>query len=190
MPSSSYAEQSTKTLERTRKLRQITHLHTLEILAILLSLSLSPSLPPSLSLSLSSRNRALYAYMRRFGVDCEQWLLRLMCGSVEIQTVYAGDKQAKACLFSRLSCERAGTRLQTRGTEDSGHVGNFVETEQAIYVEDSVASFVQIRGTVPLFWEQPGIQVRTCMYVQRETAVLAVTHTHTHTYTMTHTYNS
>ena len=100
-----------------------------------------------------------------------------MCGSVEIQTVYAGDKQAKACLFSRLSCERAGTRLQTRGTEDSGHVGNFVETEQAIYVEDSVASFVQIRGTVPLFWEQPGIQVR--LYGGRGGA---------HCYTYTHTY--
>ena len=56
------------------------------------------------------RNRALYAYMQRFGVDCKKWLVRVMCGSVEIQTVYAGDKQAKACLFSRLSCERAGTR--------------------------------------------------------------------------------
>jgi phosphatidylinositol-bisphosphatase len=103
-------------------------------------------------------NRALYAYMRRFGVDCRKWLVRVMCGSVDIQTVYAGDKQAKACLFSRLSCERAGTRLQTRGTDDNGHVGNFVETEQAIFVDSSVASFVQIRGGVPLFWEQPGLQ--------------------------------
>lgn len=24
---------------------------------------------------------------------------------------------------------------------------------------DSVASYIQLRGTVPLFWEQPGIQV-------------------------------
>ena len=50
-------------------------------------------------------------------------------------------------------------RLTTRGTDDSGHVGNFVETEQAIFVDSSVASFVQIRGGVPLFWEQPGLQV-------------------------------
>ena len=35
-----------------------------------------------------------------------------------------------------------------------------METEQAIYVDNSVASFVQIRGLVPLFWEQPGLQVR------------------------------
>ena len=38
-------------------------------------------------------------------------------------------------------------------------MGNFVETEQAIYVDSSVSSFVQIRGSVPLFWEQPGLQV-------------------------------
>ncbi|CAI7990552.1 Synaptojanin-1, partial [Geodia barretti] len=49
-------------------------------------------------------------------------------------------------------------RLTTRGTDDSGHVGNFVETEQAIFVDSNVASFVQIRGGVPLFWEQPGLQ--------------------------------
>ena len=53
-------------------------------------------------------------------------------------------------------------RLQTRGTDDNGHVGNFVETEQAIYVDSNFASFVQIRGVVPLFWEQPGLQVYTC----------------------------
>lgn len=47
-----------------------------------------------------------------------------------------------------------------RGTNDEGHVANFVETEQAIYVDNNVASFVQVRGLVPLFWEQPGLQVR------------------------------
>lgn len=35
-----------------------------------------------------------------------------------------------------------------------------METEQAIYVDNNVASFVQVRGLVPLFWEQPGLQVR------------------------------
>ncbi|XP_019499736.1 PREDICTED: synaptojanin-2 isoform X3 [Hipposideros armiger] len=28
-----------------------------------------------------------------------------------------------------------------------------------IYIDDGVSSFVQIRGSVPLFWEQPGLQV-------------------------------
>ena len=59
-------------------------------------------------------------------------------------------------------------RFNVRGTNDEGHVANFVETEQAIYVDNSVASFVQIRGLVPLFWEQPGLQVRKGMEEERE----------------------
>ena len=53
-----------------------------------------------------------------------------MCGGVELKTVYAGAKQAKAMVISRLSCERAGTRFNVRGVNDDGHVANFVETEQ------------------------------------------------------------
>ena len=46
----------------------------------------------------------------RHGINCDDWLLKVMCGSVEIRTVYVGSKQAKACVISRLSSERAGTR--------------------------------------------------------------------------------
>ena len=74
----------------------------------------------------------MHAHLQRFSIDCNQWLVRLMCGGVEIRTVYVGAKQAKACLISRLSCERAGTRFNVRGTNDEGHVANFVETEQVI----------------------------------------------------------
>lgn len=52
---------------------------------------------------------------------------------MEIRTIYAGHKQAKACIFSRLSSERAGTRFNVRGTNDDGQVANFVETEQVIF---------------------------------------------------------
>ncbi|XP_019639348.1 PREDICTED: synaptojanin-1-like [Branchiostoma belcheri] len=104
-------------------------------------------------------NRMLHLHLQRFNIDCSDWLLKAMCGGVEIRTIYVGNKQAKACLFSRLSCERAGTRFYVRGTNDDGHVANFVETEQVIFLEDRVTSFIQTRGSVPLFWEQPGIQV-------------------------------
>ncbi|XP_058152150.1 synaptojanin-1 isoform X2 [Dasypus novemcinctus] len=104
-------------------------------------------------------NQSLHLHLKHYGVDCDDWLLRLMCGGVEIRTIYAAHKQAKACLISRLSCERAGTRFNVRGTNDDGHVANFVETEQVVYLDDSVSSFIQIRGSVPLFWEQPGLQV-------------------------------
>ncbi|XP_073928892.1 synaptojanin-1 isoform X8 [Castor canadensis] len=104
-------------------------------------------------------NQSLHLHLKHYGVNCDDWLLRLMCGGVEIRTIYAAHKQAKACIISRLSCERAGTRFNVRGTNDDGHVANFVETEQVVYLDDSVSSFIQIRGSVPLFWEQPGLQV-------------------------------
>ncbi|XP_077979137.1 synaptojanin-1-like isoform X2 [Glandiceps talaboti] len=104
-------------------------------------------------------NRTLHLHLQRFNVNCSEWLLKTMCGGVEIRTIYTGNKQCKACLVSRLSCERAGTRFNVRGTNDDGHVANFCETEQVIFLEDKVSSYIQTRGSVPLFWEQPGIQV-------------------------------
>uniref|UniRef100_A0A914CY29 phosphoinositide 5-phosphatase n=1 Tax=Acrobeloides nanus TaxID=290746 RepID=A0A914CY29_9BILA len=82
-----------------------------------------------------------------------------MCGSVLIRTIYVGHRTARVAIISRLSCERVGTRFNVRGVNDDGHVANFVESEQLILYEEQESSFVQIRGSVPLFWEQPGIQV-------------------------------
>ncbi|XP_063401650.1 synaptojanin-1-like isoform X1 [Mytilus trossulus] len=104
-------------------------------------------------------NRMLHVHFQRFNVDCDQWLFKVICGGVEIRTIYASHRQAKACLISRLSCERAGTRFNVRGANDDGNVANFVETEQVIFLDGQISSFIQTRGSVPLFWEQPGIQV-------------------------------
>ena len=41
-----------------------------------------------------------------------------------------------------------------RGVDDDGHVANFVETEQLVTLDKSCTSFLQIRGSVPLFWDQ------------------------------------
>lgn len=71
-------------------------------------------------------------------------------------------------LISRLSCRRAGTRFNSRGMDDDGNVANFVESE-TIYWSPSAEpsdpttnerpasvcfSYAQIRGSVPVFWEQ------------------------------------
>ncbi|XP_065691037.2 synaptojanin-2 isoform X1 [Patagioenas fasciata] len=104
-------------------------------------------------------NQLLHVPFKHYQVNCSDWLLKVICGVVDIRTVYASHKKAKACLISRFSCERAGARFHIRGVNDDGHVSNFVETEQTIYLDDDVSSFVQIRGSVPLFWEQPGLQV-------------------------------
>ncbi|NXT43200.1 SYNJ2 protein, partial [Pelecanoides urinatrix] len=104
-------------------------------------------------------NQLLHVPFKHYQVNCSDWLLKVICGVVDIRTVYASHKKAKACLISRISCERAGARFHIRGVNDDGHVSNFVETEQTIYLDDDVSSFVQIRGSVPLFWEQLGLQV-------------------------------
>ena len=76
-------------------------------------------------------------------------------------------KQALIGLVSRVGCRRAGTRFQTRGLDDDGRdrlsptgfVANFVETEQILAVSGELVSFVSLRGSVPVFWEQPGFNV-------------------------------
>ncbi len=62
-------------------------------------------------------------------------------------------------LISRLSCRRAGTRFNARGIDDDGNVANFVETETVFWSPSGVCfSYVQLRGSVPVFWEQaPGL---------------------------------
>lgn len=59
-------------------------------------------------------------------------------------------------IISRQSSRRAGTRFNSRGIDDDGHVANFVETEMVLWVAPGIAfSYVQVRGSVPIFWEQP-----------------------------------
>jgi len=60
-------------------------------------------------------------------------------------------------LLSRRSSEMGGTRFNSRGINEDGYVANFVESEQLLFFGDKVASFVQVRGSVPLFWKQAGV---------------------------------
>ena len=62
-------------------------------------------------------------------------------------------------LISRLSCRRAGTRFNSRGIDDDGNVANFVETETILWHPSGLCfSYAQVRGSVPVFWEQaPGL---------------------------------
>lgn len=76
------------------------------------------------------RNKHLHFPLKRYKINPDEWLLRLICGAVVICQVYVGQQRATVALISRLSCERAGTRFNVRGVDDDGHVANFVETEQ------------------------------------------------------------
>ncbi|KAH7887567.1 SacI homology domain-containing protein [Phlebopus sp. FC_14] len=61
-------------------------------------------------------------------------------------------------LISRLGSKRAGTRFNTRGVDDDGNTANFVETETILSTDQHCMSYTQVRGSVPLFWEQQGLQ--------------------------------
>lgn len=61
---------------------------------------------------------------------------------------------ATLTVISRLSSRRAGTRFNARGIDDNGNVANFVETETVFWSPTGTCfSYVQVRGSVPLFWE-------------------------------------
>ncbi|CAE6420494.1 unnamed protein product [Rhizoctonia solani] len=62
-------------------------------------------------------------------------------------------------MISRLGWKRAGTRFNTRGVDDDGNVANFVETETLFATNEASWSYVQVRGSIPLFWEQQGLQI-------------------------------
>jgi len=62
-------------------------------------------------------------------------------------------------LISRRSVKRNGLRYLRRGIDEDGNVANAVETEQILSVpnwedEQGVQSFVQCRGSIPLFFSQ------------------------------------
>ncbi|KAG7191644.1 uncharacterized protein KQ657_002913 [Scheffersomyces spartinae] len=59
-------------------------------------------------------------------------------------------------LLTRRSIYRAGTRYFRRGVDDNGNVANFNETEQFFTTPNGkeIFSFLQTRGSVPVFWSE------------------------------------
>ncbi|EGO02783.1 hypothetical protein SERLA73DRAFT_102758 [Serpula lacrymans var. lacrymans S7.3] len=94
------------------------------------------------------------------------YILPVIYGTFDLRTVYIHGHRIQLCLISRRSRYRAGTRYFRRGIDHDGHVANFNETEQILLVEDQPAalassgdyndklSFVQIRGSVPVYWAE------------------------------------
>ena len=91
------------------------------------------------------------------------WLSPLVHGSVLTETIETRGVRLSVSLVARRSVEHAGTRFKTRGVNDDGGAANFVEIEQLVHVQTAHASacssFVQVRGSAPLFWEQRGKSV-------------------------------
>ncbi|CAL1527176.1 unnamed protein product [Lymnaea stagnalis] len=89
------------------------------------------------------------------------WVLYIIHGFIGQSNVCVFGKSVYLTLIGRRSNRYAGTRFLKRGANHEGYVANEIETEQI--VQDTsvtflghgkVTSYVQHRGSVPLFWSQ------------------------------------
>ncbi|KAL1923662.1 uncharacterized protein VTP21DRAFT_8642 [Calcarisporiella thermophila] len=100
-----------------------------------------------------------------------EWITVIMQGYIEIRECKLEDQSLNLILISRRSRERAGLRFQRRGVNAKGEVANFVETEQIVCfeLEDAVhwTSFVQIRGSIPLFFSQSPFSLKPTPILER-----------------------
>ena len=88
-----------------------------------------------------------------------------LSSAFDIRPARVNGNHIRLCLLSRRSRYRAGTRYFRRGIDRDGHVANFVETEQVLLLDspstdglgdevNAQLSFVQIRGSMPMFWAE------------------------------------
>ncbi|KAG0349572.1 phosphatidylinositol-3,5-bisphosphate 5-phosphatase [Podila minutissima] len=99
-----------------------------------------------------------------------QWALPIMYGFVDQSKLSILGRNVFVTLIARRSRLFAGARFLKRGVNDRGYVANDVETEQIVSEMSTTSfygagtleanpnhtSFVQHRGSIPLFWTQDG----------------------------------
>ena len=127
-------------------------------------------------------------------IGADPFILPVMFGMLRITQTRIKATPLTFALITRRSRHRAGTRYLTRGIDDQGHVANYNETEQIVIMNDGggdlggfaggqgmqngkiggsggseaqVMSYVQTRGSVPVYWAEvntlhytPSLEVR------------------------------
>ncbi|KAG4386597.1 hypothetical protein GLYMA_11G085100v4 [Glycine max] len=95
-------------------------------------------------------------YMLEVLIDnkLEPYLLPVVQGSFHHFQAAIGKDIIDVSLIARRCTRRNGTRMWRRGADPDGYVANFVETEQIMQFNGYTASFVQVRGSIPLLWQQ------------------------------------
>lgn len=88
------------------------------------------------------------------------WILPIIQGFVQVEPSVIGTDCFTLALVSRRSRYRAGTRYKRRGVDENGDCANYVETEQILSFRHHQLSFTQVRGSVPIYWSQPGYKYR------------------------------
>ena len=119
------------------------------------------------------------------------FVLPVLFGFCEFKTASIRGRDFIFGIVSRRSRFRAGTRYFSRGIDAKGNVSNFNETEQILLLDPlddkSVprpvrgslrASFVQIRGSVPIYWaEVNNLRYKPDLVVMDLTTTVRVTNT-------------
>jgi len=85
------------------------------------------------------------------------WLTPIIQGYVGIEEQQMLGRKFKIVLISRRNHRRVGTRFNSRGIDKEGCVSNMVETEQILFYDEHYCSYIQVRGSVPLYWNQKGV---------------------------------
>ncbi|GAA5848599.1 hypothetical protein JCM8547_004568 [Rhodosporidiobolus lusitaniae] len=86
--------------------------------------------------------------------DSRFFILPVIQGFYGSAKVQVGGQTALLHVVSRRGWERAGTRFKKRGVDDRGNVGNFAEMETILETGLKTVAFTQVRGSVPLKWEE------------------------------------
>ncbi|KAJ6440518.1 SacI domain-containingprotein [Purpureocillium lavendulum] len=81
------------------------------------------------------------------------------------------ERKCLITLISRRSTRRAGLRYLRRGVDEDGYTANMVETEQLLSSptwdqSTPIHSFVQIRGSIPLFFTQSAYSLKPVPVLQ------------------------
>ncbi|KAA8547585.1 hypothetical protein F0562_004014 [Nyssa sinensis] len=95
-------------------------------------------------------------YMLEVLIDnkLDPYLLPVVQGSFQNFQAAIGKDIIDVTLIARRCTRRTGTRMWRRGSDSDGYVANFVESEQIMQLNGHVASFVQVRGSMPFLWDQ------------------------------------
>ncbi|KAG0033853.1 hypothetical protein BGZ82_005965 [Podila clonocystis] len=104
-------------------------------------------------------------------IEANGYILPVMQGYVETEPCEIEEQAFEFTLISRRSKERSGLRYQRRGINEHGNTANFVETEQLLRIvrddSDHQVSFVQTRGSIPLFWSQSPYRLKPVPIMER-----------------------
>eukprot|EP00033_Pygsuia_biforma_P003711 GCRY01004064.1.p1 GENE.GCRY01004064.1~~GCRY01004064.1.p1 ORF type:complete len:668 (-),score=58.18 GCRY01004064.1:177-2180(-) len=86
--------------------------------------------------------------------ELHHWIVPIIHGFVCVRETSVSGNSFVFSLISRRSCLRAGCRFTRRGIDVFGNVANYAVTEQILSFGRKTASFIQTRGSIPVYWQQ------------------------------------